>query len=69
MESPEKVGVALRKTRVGVWLEQWYHIILEMMKTTKTTENKIKQNKTPKLAFGDCFLRGSQAAVLTLQIN
>lgn len=42
-ESPEKVGVVLRKTHVGVWLEQQCHVILEMMKTTKTTKNQ----KTP----------------------
>lgn len=42
-ESPEKVGVVLRKTHVGVWLEQQRHVILEMMKITKIT----KTQKTP----------------------
>lgn len=37
------MGVALRKTMWGMWLEQQCHVILEMMKT-KTTKNQKPQN-------------------------
>lgn len=66
------MGVALRKTMWGMWLEQQCHVILEMMKT-KTTKNQKPQNWLLETDIPERLSRkdagGSQDSLLPLRLG